>query len=39
MTVLKNMLTDAIDEQDFVELHESVNIYFTGIKPALRLVA
>ena len=39
MTVLKNFLTDAILEQDFMKLHQSVNIHFGGFKPALHLGA
>ena len=39
MTVLKNLLTDAILGQDFIELHQSVNIHFGGFKPALHLGA
>ena len=39
MTVLKNLLTDAILGQDFMELHQSVNIHFGGFKPAVHLGA
>ena len=39
MTVLKNLLTYAILGQDFMELHQSVNIHFGGFKPALHLGA
>ena len=39
MTVLKNLLTDAILEQDFMELHQSINIHLGGFKPALHLGA
>ena len=35
MAVLKNLLTDAIFEQDFMELHQSVTTHLGGIKPAL----
>ena len=39
MTVLKNLLTDAILGQDFMEMHQRVNIHFGGFKPALHLGA
>ena len=39
MTVLKNLLTDAILEQDFMKLHQSVNVHFGDFKLALHLGA
>ena len=39
MTILKNLLTDAILGQDFMKLHQSVTIHFGGFKPALHLGA
>ena len=39
VTVLKNLITDAILGRDFMTQHQSINIHFRGIKPTLQLNA
>ena len=38
-TVLKNLITDVILGRDFMTQHQSININFGGVKPALQLGA
>ena len=39
VTILKDLLTDVVLGQDFLEQHKSINIQFGGTKPALHLGA